>query len=132
MSKYVFPAVFELEDGLYNVLFPDLPGCYTCGNDLADALYMAEDALAGWLSHAEEKGESIPRPSALNGIPQQKNTTDSLILADTSAWRRTHSEKAVKKTLTIPSWLNEAAEARCVNFSQVLQEALKKYLGMDA
>lgn len=75
MSKYVFPAVFELEDGLYNVLFPDLPGCYTCGNDLADALYMAEDALAGWLSHAEEKGESIPRPSALNGIPQQKNTT---------------------------------------------------------
>lgn len=47
MSKYVFPAVFELEDGLYNVLFPDLPGCYTCGNDLADALYMAEDALAG-------------------------------------------------------------------------------------
>lgn len=132
MSRYVFPAVFEQEDGLYNVTFPDLPSCYTCGDDLADALHMAEDALAGWLSRAEEKGESIPAPSPLNAIHVRDGITASLVLADTALWRRAHSEKAVKKTLTIPSWLNEAAEARSLNFSQVLQEALKKQLGIDA
>ena len=126
--KYVYPVLLEPEDGLYNVSFPDLPGCYTCGDDLADALFMAEDVLGGWLSRAEEKGEAIPSASA--SVPVPEGCTVSLILSDTEAYRRLHSEKAVKKTLSIPSWLNEAAEARSINFSQVLQEGLKARLGI--
>lgn len=130
MAKYVYPAVFEPEDGMYNVSFPDIPGCYTCGDNLADALYMAEDALGGWLSRAEEKGNDIPAASMLNDV-QANGGMVTLILSDTDAYRRAHSTKAVKKTLSIPSWLNEAAEARSVNFSKVLQDALCDQLGFS-
>lgn len=129
MSKYVFPAIFEPEDGLYNVSFPDLPGCYTCGDDLADAMHMAEDALGGYLSRAEEKGEEIPAASSMDAVERPQSGFVTLILTDTDAYRRVHSSRAVKKTLTIPEWLNTAAEERSVNFSQVLQEALKQQLG---
>ncbi len=126
--KYVYPAIFTPEDGLYNVDFPDLPGCYTCGDDLADALYMAADVLGGFLSLAEELGDFIPAASESIEIPE--GSTFSMVLADTEQYRRLHSEKAVRKTLTIPSWLNEAAEARSINFSQVLQEALRAKLSL--
>lgn len=126
--KYVYPAVFEPEDGLYNVTFPDLPNCYTCGDDLADAMYMAEDALGGWLSRAEENGADIPEASTNKSIALAPDAIVTLILADTDAYRRNHSEKAVKKTLTIPQWLNTAAEKRNINFSQVLQDALRRQL----
>ena len=128
--RYVFPAVFEPEGTLYSVSFPDLPSCYTSGESLADAMYMAEDVLGGWLAWCEEKGESIPAASALSDIRAQSNALVSLILADTDVWRRANSEKAVKKTLSIPSWLNEAAEARSINFSQVLQKALRAELNL--
>ncbi len=128
--KYVYPAVFEPEDGLYNVTFPDLPNCYTCGDDLADAMYMAEDALGGWLSRAEENGADIPDASTNKSIALAPDAIVTLILADTEAYRRNHSEKAVKKTLTIPQWLNNAAEKRNINFSQVLQDALRRQLGL--
>jgi predicted RNase H-like HicB family nuclease len=128
--KYVYPAVFEPEDGLYNVTFPDLPNCYTCGDDLADAMYMAEDALGGWLSRAEENGADIPDASTNKSIALAPDAFVTLILADTDAYRRNHSEKAVKKTLTIPQWLNTAAEKRNINFSQVLQDALRRQLGL--
>ena len=128
--KYVYPAVFEPEDGLYNVTFPDLPNCYTCGDDLADAMYMAEDALGGWLSRAEENGADIPDASTNKSIALAPDAIVTLILADTEAYRRNHSEKAVKKTLTIPQWLNTAAEKRNINFSQVLQDALRRQLGL--
>ena len=132
MAKYVFPAVFTPEDGLFNVEFPDLPSCYTCGDDLTDAMAMADDALGGWLSRAEALGDVIPTPSALDTVSATAaGSVVTLILADTTAYRRAHSDRAVKKTLTIPSWLNEAAEARAVNFSQTLQEALCKQLGFE-
>lgn len=128
--KYVFPALFEPEGGLYNVTFPDIPSCYTCGDDLADAMFMAEDVLSGWLSRAEENGECIPIASPLEEIEHPAGSIATLILADTCIYRRNHSEKAVKKTLTIPQWLNTAAENRNVNFSQVLQDALHNQLGI--
>lgn len=130
MSKYVFPAVFEPEDGMYNVTFPDLDGCYTCGDDLTDAMAMAEDVLGGWLSRAEEQGNAIPEASAHSDINISAGCFATLVLADTAEYRRKHSNKAVKKTLTIPSWLNDAAEARAVNFSKVLQDALCEKLSL--
>ncbi len=130
MARYIFPAIFEPEDGLYNVTFPDLPDCYTSGDDLTDAMYLAQDVLADVLADKEETGEAIPAASALGDIAVPAGACASMVLADTDAWRRAHETKAVKKTLSIPQWLNTAAEARNVNFSQVLQEALRTQLGL--
>lgn len=130
MSRYLYPAIFEPEDGLYNVTFPDLPDCYTCGNNLTDAMFMAQDVLADVLADHEENGESFAPASPVSALNVPENCVCSLVLADTDAWRRAHATKAVKKTLTIPQWLNNAAEVRGVNFSQVLQDALRAQLGV--
>lgn len=128
--RYVYPAVFVPEDGLYNVTFPDLPDCYTCGEDLTDAMFMAQDILADVLSDKEEQNESVPKPSSLSTLTVPAGSTAALVAADTDAWRRAHSGKAVKKTLTIPQWLDTAAQVRGINFSQVLQDALRTQLGI--
>lgn len=125
--KYAYPAIFTpLPDGQLDVKIPDLPGCRTCGNDLPDAIFMAEDAVSMWLWDAELKAEKIPPakepPSC--AAPQFVN----YVVADTDEYRRKHDNRAVKKTLSIPSWLNTQAEQAGVNFSQVLQEALKERL----
>lgn len=125
---YLYPAIFEPEEGRYNVTFPDLPDCYTCGDDLADAMMMAQDVLADVLADHEETGEAIAPPSAQDAVTVPSGCICSLVLADTDAWRKSHAVKAVKKTLSIPQWLNVAAEARGVNFSQVLQDALRSQL----
>lgn len=69
MAKYLYPAVFEPEDkGMYSVSFPDIEGCYTCGENLTEAFEMAQDALALMMSHYETEGKPIPAPSALCDI----------------------------------------------------------------
>ena len=125
--KYVYPAIFTpLGNEQYDVYLPDLPYCRTCGNGLADAIEMAEDAASMWLWDAESEKEIIPPPSeSLQCEPPQ---FVNLIKADTDAYRRMRSSCAVKKTLTIPAWLNYEAEAAHVNFSGILQDALKTHL----
>ena len=131
MSKYVFPAVFEREDdGSYSVDFPDVPGCFTCGDDLGSAMEMAEDALALMLYHYEQEGREIPEASELSAVRTGKGAFATLIKCDTIGYQRRHNNKAIKKTLTIPEWLNEAATDKGLNFSQVLQEALCGKLGI--
>lgn len=125
MAKYAYPAIFTPEnDGSYSVNFPDLEGCYTCGDSLEDAIEMAEDALALVLYGYEKDERKIPAPSSLDSI--ELNTGDFLnyIACDTMEYRKMYNNKAVKKTLSIPEWLNEAACSMGINFSQVLQEAL--------
>lgn len=127
--KYAYPAIFTpLDDGEFDVKVPDLPGCRTCGNNLPDAIYMAEDAAAMWLWDAENKQEPIPTPGMPPAVspPQFAN----YVVADTDEYRRKNDSRAVKKTLSIPNWLNTQAERAGVNFSQVLQDALKKQLGI--
>ena len=128
--RYVYPAVFEPEDGLYNVTFPDLPDCYTSGDDLTDAMFMAQDILADVLADREEQNKPVPKPSVVSALSVPAGCTIALVTADTDAWRRAHSSKAVKKTLTIPQWLDTAAQVRGINFSQVLQDALRAQLGV--
>lgn len=125
--KYVYPAVFTpLSSGEYDVRVPDLPGCITCGENLANAIEMAQDAAAMWLCDAEDSKERIPESSKeLNVRPPQ---FVNFIVADTDEYRRQNDNRAVKKTLTIPSWLNAKAEKAGINFSQTLQEALKDRL----
>ncbi|MEE1315442.1 MAG: type II toxin-antitoxin system HicB family antitoxin [Faecalimonas sp.] len=125
MNKYVYPAVFTPEDdGGYSVNFPDLEGCYTCGDDLADALLMAQDVLALTMYGYEHEQKVIPTPTSVGSIKISDKEFVNLISADTMTYRKMYNNKAIKKTLSIPEWLNEAATAMNLNFSQVLQEAL--------
>ncbi len=125
---YVYPAVFEPDDGGYSVSFPDVKGCATCADSMSDALLMAEDALSLMLVDMEERGEKAPKASDVRSI-QSADRIVSLVRADTAEYRKRTSSRAVKKTLTIPQWMNEEAEKRGINFSQVLQEALTQRLG---
>ena len=129
--KYLYPAIFTEEDGGYSVLFPDLEGCYTCGDDIQDAFVMAEDVLAFTLYHYEAKGLPIPEPSEIGSIKVKENEFVSCVLADTLEYQKNHNNKAIKKTLTIPEWLNELATENNINFSQVLQNALKEQLHVN-
>ncbi len=130
-TKYVFPAVFTPEkDGGYSILFPDLEGCFTCGDDLIDGMQMAEDVLALVLYSYEKENREIPIPSKREDIKLQGKEFVNYVACDTMEYRKRYNNKAVKKTLTIPAWLNEKACSMNINFSQVLQEALMKKTGM--
>lgn len=132
--KYVYPAVFHPEaDGGYSITFPDLPGCITQGDDLADGIEMAEDALAMILCDYEDRGAEIPVPSDARESFSAAAPGDAvtMIRADTLAYRRQTDSRAVKKTLTIPAWLDTMASRKNINFSSVLQKALIKELGID-
>lgn len=123
--KYAYPAIFtEESNGAYSINFPDLEGCYTCGDDLQDGLEMAEDALALTLYGYETDHKTIPAPSALSDLTLGDNEFANYIACDTLEYRKMYNNKSVKKTLTIPEWMNEAAVSLNLNFSQVLQEAL--------
>ena len=124
MAKYVYPAVFLSEEEGYSVSFPDLDGCYTCGEDLQEAIVMAEDVLAFYLYDEEVAQNKIPKASTSAEIKLKDGEFVNYIACDTIEYAKMHNNRAVKKTLTIPEWLNEAAIKAGVNFSQVLQEAL--------
>ena len=124
--KYVYPALFTpLEDG-YDVHVPDLPGCRTCGDTLAEAIEMAEDAVSTWLWDAENDKDAIP-PASMT-LPCEAPQFVSFVKVDTEVFRRRMDSRAVKKTLTVPAWLNAQAEEARVNFSGILQDALKQHL----
>lgn len=128
MSKYVYPAVFTPEEKGYSIIFPDLEGCYTCGDNLVDGLEMARDALALVLYGYEKEGREIPKPSERIAITLNEGEFINYVVCDTLVYRKRHNNRAVKKTLTLPEWLNEEAMSIGLNFSQVLQEALLQKL----
>lgn len=119
--KTVYPAIIHAEDGEYWVEFPDLQGCFSEGSSLPDAIANASDALGGYLCTLMDANEQIPEASDIKTIDAGDGFTTAII-TDPLSYKR--STKSVKKTLTIPEWLNEEAEKRHVNFSSVLQKAL--------
>ncbi|MBD5519121.1 MAG: HicB family protein [Lachnospiraceae bacterium] len=136
-----YPACFIKEENGYSVIFPDLNDLATCGNTLDEALAMAVDCLAGYLYWLQKDGETFPKPSTPNEINIAKiaeelevsseNAFINIVTVDVAAYAKTHFEKSVKKTLTIPAWLNTAALEQNINFSQVLQEALMSKLHLQ-
>lgn len=126
--KLVYPACFYKENSGYSVVVPDLLGCCTQGESLEEAIQMAEDAALGWLLTALEENEQIPQPTEVKDVKlEYENGFVSLLLLDISAYSEKYgSRKSVKKTLTIPVWLNERAERLEINFSKTLQDALIK------
>jgi predicted RNase H-like HicB family nuclease len=130
IMKYVYPAIFTPEDENILVSVPDLHGLHTFGGSIADAIYMAQDAMEMWLWDAENKKEPIPTASTQDGLFARLEPKQfiSLIAADTDEYRRQTETRSVKKTLSIPAWLNAKAEQANAPFSQILQQGLKEYL----
>ncbi len=125
MNRLFYPAVFhEAEEGGYWVTFPDFPECMTQGESLEEAYEMACDALGLCISDMKKEGITLPSASKPGEIELTDNATIVIIEFDMLTYLKRHNGKAVKKTLSIPEWLNEEALARNINFSQVLQEAL--------
>ncbi|WP_182188170.1 type II toxin-antitoxin system HicB family antitoxin [Pectinatus frisingensis] len=120
--KNIFPAIFRVdEDNIYTVEFPDLKGCVSDGENLQDAMDMAAEALSGYLASLLDRGIDIPEPSDIKAV-KATNGFCSYIKGNPEQYQRRN--RAVKKTLSIPEWLNDAAEKKHVNFSSVLKEAL--------
>ena len=127
---YMFPAIFDYADDGISISFPDLPGCFSCANTDEEALYMAKDALGLHICNMEDDGDEIPAATKLKDIKIKSNQKAILVEVNMPMFRESVQNIAVKKTLTIPKWINDLAEKNHVNFSQVLQTALKQYLGV--
>lgn len=134
----VYPAIFFHEkEGGYSVVFPDLNHLATCGDTIQEAMEMAVDCLAGYIHSEQLDGHTLPQPTPLEKVdvhcedsPEDDYPADSrfinLISVDAAEYARVHFNKAVKKTLSIPQWMNDMAVARKINFSKVLQNALMR------
>lgn len=124
----VFPAIFTFDGKYYNVDFIDLKGCSTFGDSIQNAYSMAQDAMGLFLDELT----NFPKPTLeFSTITLEKNQFISFISIDMDEYHKKFNNKAIKKTLTIPLWLNTISEKNNINFSQVLQEALKSKLGID-
>lgn len=132
----IYPACFYKEDNGYSVIFPDLNCLATQGDTIEEAMEMAVECLAGYLHSCQIDGDYIPEPSRMSDIDPVAVSNQlapdeplgeafvNMVSVDVAAYAKQHFEKSVRKTLTIPAWLNSAALEMNLNFSQVLQEAL--------
>lgn len=131
----IYPACFFKEGDSYSVIFPDLDYLATYGSSLDDAMAMAVDCLAGYIYTCKMDGDTIPKPSDIRSINAGQILKEvsaqpaaepfvNMVSVDAEAYAKAHFEKSVRKSLTIPAWLNDAALEQGINFSQTLQEAL--------
>ncbi|WP_026486675.1 type II toxin-antitoxin system HicB family antitoxin [Caldanaerobius polysaccharolyticus] len=129
-DTYIFPAIFTYDDDGISIEFPDLPGCLSCADTTEEAMHNAKEVLGLFLWGMERDNEPIPEPTPINKLKLETNQIPVLIEVWMPLVRNEMDNKSVKKTLTIPQWLNIMAERNNINFSQVLQEALKEKLGI--
>lgn len=127
MNTFVYPALFHFNgnDGSYTITYPDLPGCVSEGKSLENALYMAQDALRQWLECTIEVGQEIPDASRVEDIALEQGEFVNLIRAELK------DARAIRRTVSIPKWLYDAAASANLSLSRVLQEALKERLGVQ-
>ena len=130
VERYFYPAVFTYEDGEeIAVVFPDLDVA-TSGENDDDALLSARELLGCVMFGLEEDGEEIPEPTALSKVTLEPNERVVLVDVYMPSVRMAQNNKSVNRTVTLPAWLNAAALERNINFSQVLQDALKTQMGI--
>ena len=126
--KLIYPAIFHKEeDGMW-VEFPDLIGCQSSGDDLHETYENAKEALEAYCITMLEEKHELPKANDITAIRPPENSFTSLVETDLTT--QLSKMKSVKKTLTIPMWMNEMAESKGINFSQTLQNALKSQLGL--
>ncbi len=137
----VYPAIFYVDpSGGYSVVFPDLNHLATCGDDMQEAMEMAVDCLAGYLFSEKMDGNSIPAPTPFDQVdPYCEDDTEeerqavrfvNMVSVDVEAYAEKHFNKAVKRTVSIPQWLNNRAMAQNINFSKVMKNALLQELNI--
>lgn len=131
--QYTYCAVLrEEQNGLYSITFPDFePEASTSGDNLRDALYMAKDALEGYLLYKEDEHQAIKPASDPSEIAVKKGDILTAIDVDTDFVRARENYKLIKKTVNIPNYLNDLGVEKKVNFSQILTKGLKKELGVS-
>ncbi|MBF0979738.1 MAG: type II toxin-antitoxin system HicB family antitoxin [Clostridiales bacterium] len=128
-ERYFYPAIFNYEDDEIAVIFPDL-NVATSGENEQDALISARELLGVVMLGLEEDKEEIPTPSQLNRVKLQKGETVTLIDVYMPSIRNANINKSVNRTVTLPTWLNSIAIEHNINFSQLLQDAIKKQLSL--
>ena len=127
-DTYVYPAVISVDDDGISVEFPDLPGCLSCADTTEEAAKNANEALRLHLWSMENDNDDIPNPSDIRGLQLEANQIPLLVEVFMPPVRERQANRIVKKTLSIPSWLNAEAERAGVNFSQILQSGIKEHL----
>ena len=127
MKNIYYPVVFHPEETGYSVSVPDIEGCYTQGETMDEAIEMVQDAIGLMVEDCAE----LPSASDPSAVRVAGHDFVVVVPFDVLAYKRKTYTRAVKKTLSLPSWLNEAAEAAHINFSGVLQEALKSKLNIQ-
>ncbi len=130
-NHYLYPAILTYDGDGISVEFPDIPGCLTCGDTTEEAFKNAKEALELHMYGIEEENNEIPISSNPTDFKLESNQTVVLIDVWMIPVRDYMLNKSIKKTLTLPKWLNDIAEENKVNFSYILQTALKEYLGLE-
>lgn len=130
IKEIIYPAIFEFDDeGAITITFPDLPNAISCADNTNDAYHYATEVVELVLEdYIDDLFESAPKPSEVKSIHLEENQCIALIKIDTEKVIRESSSKSVKKTVTIPSWLNEIGIKNNLNFSKILQDGIKKEL----
>ena len=129
--KYFFTAVLApRDDGSYECRVPDIPHCVTSGQDLGDALHMIEDCANLMLTVYEDKELSIPEPSSPSDYPHAPGEITTLLALDTDAYRKIISNISVRKSVSIPAWMDEMAQRKGISLSNTLQTALRAQLSV--
>ncbi|MBQ7682581.1 MAG: type II toxin-antitoxin system HicB family antitoxin [Oscillibacter sp.] len=131
-NSYCFSAFFYFDDDGISVEFPDLPGCLSCADTEEQAFRNAKEALGLHLYGMEIDGDMIPAPTSVRDLHPDEGGVVVMVDVFMPPVRDRINQKAIKKTVTIPAWLNREAEAAGANFSLILQNALKAYLGKTA
>ena len=127
MSKIYYPVIFHSEETGYSARVPDLDGCFTQGDTIMDTLKMIRNAIGLYLDGKTD----YPNPSSPKTLKLENGDFMMVVDFDPAVYQKKYSNRSVKKTLTIPAWLNTAAAEAHLNFSLILQDALKKELGID-
>ena len=128
--KQAYPITITKDSSFYVVYIPDFD-LNTQGESVAEAMEMARDVIGMTGCYLEDEKRALPDPSPIDAIRVSIGTIITLIDVDFKEYRRRHDNRTVRKNLTIPSWLNEEAEAAGLVFSEVLKTALKHELGIS-
>lgn len=129
IMKLVYPAIFKLRTKIsegYDVVIPDLKDCFAEGKSLADAIYNATEEASAWILRELQKGNTVPNASVRSKIQCQENEFVNILVLNIDEYAEKHGDKAVRKNLTIPAWLNTFVEKKHINCSWVLQNELVK------
>ena len=129
--KYIYPAIFTPEADGISVDFPDLPGCYTDGATVEEAFENAEDALSLMLWHLEKEKQTPPAPTPPTALRATPGASIALVKADTLSVRKLNDPRTVRKNITLPGWMDTLAREHHINFSQLLQNAIRKECGIE-